>query len=92
MTILHSLLFFCLITLSLALDMSIITPSGRSNEEVMTMYEEWLVKNQKVYNGLGEKDKRFQIFKDNLRFIDEHNAQNYTYKVGLNKFADIRIS
>jgi len=56
------------------------------------MYEEWLVKNQKVYNGLGEKDKRFQIFKDNLRFIDEHNAQNYTYKVGLNKFADIRIS
>jgi C1A family cysteine protease len=42
-----------------------------------------------VYNGLGEKDKRFEIFKDNLGFIDEHNAQNYTYKVGLNKFADM---
>jgi C1A family cysteine protease len=63
--------------------------SMRSNKEVMTMYEEWLVKHQKVYNGLGEKDKRFEIFKDNLGFIDEHNAQNYTYKVGLNKFADI---
>lgn len=53
------------------------------------MYEEWLVKHHKVYNGLGEKDHRFEIFKDNLGFIDEHNAQNYTYKVGLNKFADM---
>lgn len=53
------------------------------------MYEEWLVKHHKVYNGLGEKDQRFEIFKDNLGFIDEHNAQNYTYKVGLNKFADM---
>ncbi|WJX89600.1 cathepsin L [Trifolium repens] len=79
-----SLIFFSLITLSLALDMSM-----RSNKEVMTMYEEWLVKHQKVYNGLGEKDKRFEIFKDNLGFIDEHNAKNYTYKVGLNKFADM---
>ncbi|KEH31479.1 putative actinidain [Medicago truncatula] len=79
-----SLLFFSLITLSLAMDTSM-----RSNEEVMTMYEEWLVKHHKVYNGLGEKDQRFEIFKDNLGFIDEHNAQNYTYKVGLNKFADM---
>lgn len=53
------------------------------------MYEEWLVKHQKVYNGLGEKDERFQVFKDNLGFIDEHNAQNQTYKLGLNKFADM---
>ena len=55
----------------------------------MAKYEEWLVKHQKVYNGLGEKDKRFQIFKDNLGFIDEHNAQNNTYKLGLNRFADL---
>lgn len=53
------------------------------------MYEEWLVKHRKAYNGLGEKDKRFEIFKDNLRFIDEHNAQNRTYQLGLNRFADL---
>lgn len=53
------------------------------------MYEEWLVKHQKVYNALGEKDKRFHVFKDNLGFIQNHNAQNHTYKLGLNKFADI---
>jgi len=38
---------------------------------------------------LGEKEKRFQIFKDNFRFIDEHNAGNHTYKLGLNRFADL---
>lgn len=53
------------------------------------MYEEWLVKQGKLYNALGEKEKRFEIFKDNLRFIEEHNAENRTYKVGLNRFADL---
>ncbi|KAG6767010.1 hypothetical protein POTOM_028189 [Populus tomentosa] len=38
---------------------------------------------------LGEKTKRFEILKNNLRFIDEHNSQNRTYKVGLIKFADL---
>ncbi|KAI4327418.1 hypothetical protein L6164_019883 [Bauhinia variegata] len=93
-----STLFFLSFTLSaFALDMSIISYTHshdehlnwRSEEEVMSIYEEWLVKHQKVYNALGEKDKRLQAFKDNLRFIDEHNAQNRTYKVGLNRFADL---
>lgn len=53
------------------------------------MYEEWLLKHGKLYNGLGEKDKRFEIFSDNLRFIDERNAENRTYKLGLNRFADL---
>lgn len=41
-------------------------------------------------NGLGaEKDQRFEIFKDNLRFIDEHNTKNLSYKLGLTRFADL---
>lgn len=90
-------LVFVTFTVSLALDMSIISydkthadkSSWRSDEEVMTMYEEWLVKHGKVYNALGEKDKRFEIFKDNLKFIDEQNSQNRTYKLGLTRFADL---
>ncbi|XP_020202433.1 cysteine proteinase COT44 [Cajanus cajan] len=81
MSIIPTLLFLSF-TLSLASDMS-------TDNEVMAMYEEWLVKHQKVYNALGEKDKRFHVFKDNLGFIQNHNAQNHTYKLGLNKFADI---
>lgn len=88
-------LIFAIFTLSSALDMSIVSynlvheSSSRTDDEVMAIYEAWLVKHGKVYNALGEKEKRFQIFKDNLRFIDEHNAQDRPYKVGLNRFADL---
>ncbi|XP_045804220.1 cysteine proteinase RD21A-like isoform X2 [Trifolium pratense] len=90
-------LIFLTFTVSLALDMSIISydkthpdkSTKRTDNEVMNMYEEWLVKHGKSYNGLGEKDKRFEIFKDNLNFIDEHNGLNLSYKLGLNRFADL---
>ncbi|XP_028760525.1 zingipain-2 isoform X2 [Neltuma alba] len=63
----------------------------RSDKEVMSIYEEWLVKHRKASNsnGLGEKLRRFKIFKDNLKYIDDHNSQNHTYKLGLNGFADL---
>ena len=88
---------FLLLGLASALDMSIIgydethgdKSSWRTDEDVMAVYEAWLAKHGKSYNALGEKERRFQIFKDNLRFIDEHNAENRTYKVGLNRFADL---
>ncbi|KAE9586205.1 hypothetical protein Lal_00000745 [Lupinus albus] len=89
------LLILTLLTLSSAIDMSIISydkthMNKNDNDELMILYEEWLVKNGKVYNGLGEKETRFEIFKDNLRFINEHNnGLNRTYKLGLNRFADL---
>ncbi|KAE9588402.1 hypothetical protein Lal_00002871 [Lupinus albus] len=89
------LFMFTLLALSSAIDMSIIsydkTHLHRTDDDVMALYEEWLVKHGKLYNALGEKEKRFEIFKDNLRFIDEHNDYdvNRTYKLGLNRFADL---
>ncbi|EFH59438.1 hypothetical protein ARALYDRAFT_318695 [Arabidopsis lyrata subsp. lyrata] len=54
------------------------------------MYERWLVENRKNYNGLGEKERRCKIFKENLKFIDEHNSlPNQTFEVGLTRFADL---
>ncbi|PIN25365.1 Cysteine proteinase Cathepsin L [Handroanthus impetiginosus] len=66
-----------------------ISSKWRSDEEVKSVYEEWQARHGKAYNEIGEKDKRFEIFKDNLKFIDEHNTENRTYKVGLNQFADL---
>lgn len=89
---------FTFMALSSALDMSIISynekhgvknPNFRTEKEVLDLYESWLVKHGKFYNALGEKERRFEIFKDNLKFIDEHNSENHTYEVGLNKFADM---
>ncbi|PON67191.1 Cyseine protease [Trema orientale] len=64
--------------------------SWRSEAELREMYTRWAAEHNRAYNGLGEEEKRFVIFKDNLRFIDQHNAEkNRTYKVGLNRFADL---
>ena len=41
----------------------------------MAMFRSWLVKYGKSYNALGEKERIFEIFKENLRFVDEHNAE-----------------
>ncbi|XP_031494570.1 cysteine proteinase RD21A-like [Nymphaea colorata] len=77
-----------------AMDMSIVSynerhPSGRSDQDIMRIYESWMARHGKAYNDLVEKDKRFNAFKDNLLFIDEHNSGNHSYKLGLNRFADL---
>jgi len=51
----------------------------------MSLYEKWLIKHGKLYNAL-EKEKRFQIFKDNLRYMD---PENRSYNLELNQFADL---
>lgn len=54
------------------------------------MYESWLASHGKSHGTLGEKRTRFEVFADNLRFIDEHNGDaNATYRLGLNRFADL---
>ncbi|XP_051149933.1 low-temperature-induced cysteine proteinase-like [Andrographis paniculata] len=80
---------------SWASDMSIISydathgGGSRSHDALMSLYEAWLVKHGKSYNDLGEKEERFGIFVENLRYIDEQNAvPNRSFKLGLNRFAD----
>ncbi|MQL82689.1 hypothetical protein Taro_015157, partial [Colocasia esculenta] len=62
----------------------------RSEVEMRWLYEEWMVRFDKSHMDM-ERERRFEIFKDNLRFIDEHNrpSNNHSYTVGLNGFADL---
>uniref|UniRef100_M4CMP0 Cathepsin propeptide inhibitor domain-containing protein n=1 Tax=Brassica campestris TaxID=3711 RepID=M4CMP0_BRACM len=92
-----AILFLTMIALSTAMDMSIISyddshhtvsAGSRSEAEVSRLYEEWLGKHGKVQSSLTEKDRRFEIFKDNLRFIDDHNAKNLSYR--LEKFISLK--
>ncbi|KAG6406899.1 hypothetical protein SASPL_134515 [Salvia splendens] len=77
-----SLLFLSLfLAQACAADMSIIS---YDEKQLMAMYESWIVKHGKSFNALGEKEKRFQVFKENLRYIEEQNAvEGRTYKLGL---------
>ncbi|KAK1301118.1 Oryzain alpha chain [Acorus calamus] len=84
-----------LITAAAAMDMSIIDynqrhPPVRSEGELRSMYETWLRHHGKAYNGLDEKEKRFEIFKDNVQYVDERNGDpRLSFRLGLNRFADL---
>ncbi|XP_010906543.1 oryzain alpha chain [Elaeis guineensis] len=95
-----ALLLLCLAAAASATpDMSIISYDEahgmrgleRSEEEMQILFEGWLVKYGRSYNT--EKEWRFEIFKNNVRFIDAHNAAadagHHSFRLGLNHFADM---
>ncbi|KAK9080372.1 hypothetical protein SSX86_000130 [Deinandra increscens subsp. villosa] len=61
---------------------------GRSDDEVKAIFEAWMVKYKRLYDNLAEKEKRFQIFKDGLKLVDEINSSATTWTAGLNDFSD----
>ncbi|XP_064942445.1 oryzain alpha chain-like isoform X2 [Musa acuminata AAA Group] len=66
---------------------------GRSDEEVRLLYQEWVAKHRPSRNALENGESRFEVFKDNLRYVDEHNAAadrgEHAFRLGLNRFADL---
>ncbi|KAH9759730.1 cysteine protease XCP2 [Citrus sinensis] len=90
------LISFCIsffIRSSFARDFSIVGYSPEdltSNDKLIDLFESWMSKFEKVYESLEEKLERFEIFKDNLRHIDETNRKIKNYWLGLNEFADLR--
>ncbi|KAL7127913.1 hypothetical protein ABFS83_14G281700 [Erythranthe nasuta] len=58
-------------------------------DKLINLFESWLEKHSKKYETLEEKLHRFEIFKDNLKHIDEKNKASTNYWLGLNEFADL---
>ena len=92
-TSLAAALLLLLVSLAAAADMSIISYGERSEEETRRMYAEWMATHGRTYNAIGEEERRYQVFRDNLRYIDEHNAAAdagvHSFRLGLNRFADL---
>ncbi|XP_019186347.1 PREDICTED: ervatamin-B-like [Ipomoea nil] len=60
------------------------------DDEMMKRYEQWIVEYGRVYANETEKVERFNIFKENVKFIDSFNlVGNHTFTVGINEFADL---
>lgn len=77
---------------SIAHDFSIVGYSPEhltSMEKLIELFETWMAKHGKTYNGIEEKIHRFGIFRDNLNHIDERNKEETSYWLGLNEFADL---
>ncbi|OIW19978.1 hypothetical protein TanjilG_31852 [Lupinus angustifolius] len=52
-------------------------------------HELWMAKHGKVYKDAAEKEKRFKVFKENVKYIESFNAaSNKPYKININQFAD----
>ncbi|EHA8587426.1 putative Oryzain alpha chain [Cocos nucifera] len=73
--------------------MSILRYGERSDDEVRRLYQAWKAQHARSSNALDEDEQRFEIFRDNLRFIDQHNAAadagEYSFRLGLTRFADL---
>ncbi|CAJ1978781.1 unnamed protein product [Sphenostylis stenocarpa] len=53
-------------------------------------HETWMAQYGKVYKDDAEKEKRFQIFKNNVQFIESFNAAGgKPFNLSINRFADL---
>jgi hypothetical protein len=53
-----------------------------------TAFTRWMIKYAKVYDA-EEFFFRYEVFKQNHKFVLNHNAKNFSYEVELNHFADL---
>ena len=59
------------------------------DSSLLETHEKWISKYRKVYKDISEKQKRFEIFKKNVHFIESFNSNGTkTYKLSINQFAD----
>ncbi|KAJ7967002.1 Cysteine proteinase [Quillaja saponaria] len=61
----------------------------KSMDKLIQLFETWMSKHGKIYETLEEKLHRFDIFKENLKHIDQRNKVVNNYWLGLNEFADL---
>ncbi len=63
------------------------------NDEISSKWSkfiDYMADFKKVYHSNDELHSRYNIFHDNLEYIETHNRDlSHTYKVGINRFADM---
>lgn len=60
-----------------------------SMDKLVGLFESWISKHGKTYKRIEEKLHRFEVFRDNLKHIDQRNKEIGSYWLGLNEFADL---
>ncbi|KAK9096831.1 hypothetical protein Sjap_022328 [Stephania japonica] len=57
---------------------------------MMERHKQWMALHGHVYKDEAEKEKRFNVFKENVEYIEQFNkAGNHPYKLSVNGFADL---
>ncbi|KAL9289810.1 hypothetical protein ACSQ67_024423 [Phaseolus vulgaris] len=82
----HVLVPFLVFTVWTCHVMSRRLPEATSAER----HEKWMAQYGKVYKDASEKENRFQIFKNNVQFIESFNAAgDKSFNLSINQFADL---
>ncbi|KAL6841023.1 hypothetical protein ACP4OV_028992 [Aristida adscensionis] len=69
---------------------SVLATRELSDESAMVArHEEWMAQYGRVYKDAAEKARRYEVFKDNVAFIESFNAGNHKFWLGANQFADL---
>lgn len=85
----------CLISSStLPTELSVTGEVLASEERVRELFHLWREKHKRVYKHAEETAKRFEIFKNNLKYVIEKNSKansqgGHMQILGMNKFADM---
>ena len=53
------------------------------------LFDQYIIDYNKTYASLNEYNYRFRIFSEKLNRINYVNSNNFTYKLGINKFSDL---
>jgi len=80
------------LSLAFGRDFSIVGYSSedlKSMDKLIELFESWMSRHGKIYETIEEKLLRFEVFKDNLKHIDDRNKVVSNYWLGLNEFADL---
>ncbi|KAJ4717319.1 Cysteine proteinase [Melia azedarach] len=92
LSLLSLIIFLSATSSTLAHDFSIVGYSPEhltSMEKLLELFESWSSEHGKNYKTIEEKLHRFEIFADNLKYIDQRNKEVRSYWLGLNEFSDL---
>ena len=86
---LHLLLLLSLFLAATVSAIDIVDKDLETEDSLWSLYERWR-SHHTVSRDLNEKQKRFNVFKENARYIHDFNKRkDAPYKLRLNKFADL---
>ena len=69
---------------------SVIAARELSDAAMVERHERWMAEYGRVYEDAAEKARRFEVFKDNVAFVESFNAnKNNKFWLGVNQFADL---
>ena len=61
----------------------------KSIDKLVDLFESWVLKHEKSYKSVEEKLWRFEVFKEDMKHVDDTNKRATNYWLGLNEFADL---